>query len=214
MVAPTAAQGQAGRVQEPGKRSRARGRLLGAGAVLAGAGLFLAGLSLGLVMNSPPWETGAQGASEQSAGAGAPGSEGGTEPSGEPEEPASGDRELDPAEGVPRFSQAHEGDWEGVADNGAVVELQTQEGDQSGELDIDLDDCEAVLNLSASTDRGYDAVVSFDSTEPARCVLTRSEQLEEQVAVIVEGDTMAIDFFGEGDVGGEPVTTLSLARVD
>jgi len=214
MVAPTAAQGQAVGAKGPRKRSRARGWLLGTGAVLAGAGLFLAGLSLGLGMNAPPWQADFQGGSEQSAGAGEPGSEGGTEPSGEPEEPASGDRDLDPAEGVPRFSQAHEGDWEGVAENGAQVELQAQEGDQSGQLDIDRDDCDTDLNLSGSTDRGYDAVVSFDSMEPGQCVLTQSAQLDEQVAVIVDGDTMAIDFFDEGDVGGEPVTTLSLARVD
>lgn len=210
MVAPTAAQGQAAQAEGPRKRSRARGWLLGAGAVLAGAGLFLAGLSLGGGVDDPPWG----GGSEQSAGAGDPGSEGGSEPSGEPEEPASGDRDLDPAEGVPRFSQAHEGDWEGVADNGALVELQAEEGDQTGQLDIDRDDCDTDLDLSASTDRGYDAVVSFDSMEPAQCVLTQSMQLDEQVAVIVDGDTMAIDFFEEGDVGGEPATTLSLARVE
>lgn len=213
MVAPTAAQGQA--AQAEGKRSRARGWLLGAGAVLAGAGLFLAGLSLGGGFDGLPGGVGSQEGSEQSAGAGDPGSEGGTEPSGEPEEPASGDRDLDPAEGVPRFSQAHEGDWEGVAENGAQVELQTQEGDQSGQLDIDRDDCDTDLNLSGSTDRGYDAVVAFDSMDqPAQCVLTQSMQLDEQVAVIVDGDTMAIDFFEDGDVGGEPAATLSLARVD
>lgn len=205
MVAPTTAQGQSAQAEEPRKRSRARGWLLG-----AGAGLFLAGLSLGGGVGDPPWDAG----SGQSPGSDGPGSEGGTEPSEEPEGPASGDRDLDPAEGVPRFSQAHEGDWEGVAENGALVELQTQEGDQSGQLDIDRNDCDTDLDLSASTDRGYDAVVSFDSMEPAQCVLTQSVQLDEQVAVIVDGETMAIDFFEEGDVGGEPVTTLSLARVD
>lgn len=222
MVAPNSAQQPGASRQGQKKRSGARGWLIGAGAVLAGAGLFLAGLSLGGGLDGLPGNAGnsenenAQIGSDQSAEG--EGEEGGgqTEPSPEPDEPASGDRDLDPAEGVPRFSQAHEGDWEGVAANGALVEFQTQEGDQSGQLDIDRDDCDTDLNLSGSTDRGYDGVVSFTETdsEADECLLTGSGDVDEQVAVIVDGDTMAIDFFEEGDVGGEPVTTLSLARTD
>ncbi|WP_033353017.1 serine/threonine-protein kinase [Nocardiopsis xinjiangensis] len=217
MVAPTAAQTQAraqtARAQEPAKRSRVRGWLLGAGAVVAGAALFLAGLSLGGGTGVLP----GNGNSGQSAGADDSDSENGAEPSGEPEDPGSGDRDLDPAEGVPRFSQAHEGDWEGVAENGALVELQTQEGDRSGELEVGDDgDCHTDLDLSTSTDRGYEAVVDFPGTMegPSDCLLPDFAPLSTQVAVIVDGETMAVDFFDEDDIGGEPVTTLSLARVD
>ncbi|MBE3001293.1 serine/threonine protein kinase [Nocardiopsis sp. HNM0947] len=218
MVDPNAAQQPGATAAAPKKRSGARGWLIGAGAVVAGAALFLAGLSLGGGLDGLTNDPGnTQVGSDQSA-AGDPGEEGQgqAEPSEEPDEPASGDRELDPAEGVPRFSQAHEGDWEGVADNGALVELQTQEGDQTGQLDIDHEDCDTDLNLSGSTDRGYNGVVSFESTDSDadQCLLTQPGTVDEQVAVIVDGDTMAIDFFEQGDAGGEPVTTLSLARTD
>ncbi|WP_040704108.1 serine/threonine-protein kinase [Nocardiopsis salina] len=216
MVDPNAAQQPGATAVAQKKRSGARGWLIGAGAVAAGVALFLAGLSLGGGLDGLDGAPGnAQVGSDQSAsGEEGDAQEDPSEEPQEPDEPASGDRDLDPAEGVPRFSQAHEGDWEGVAENGALVELQADEGDQSGQLDIDRDDCDTDLNLSGATDRGYNGVVSFEASSPGQCVLTQPAQLDEQVAVIVDGDTMAIDFFEEGDAGGEPVTTLSLARTD
>ncbi|PSK97076.1 serine/threonine protein kinase [Murinocardiopsis flavida] len=181
-------------VAPPARRATPGRWVLGAGAAVLVLALVVGAVLLGRYLGAEDGAPAADGPSSADGGS------------------AGADGEVSTPPDIPRFTEEQAGSWEGVDDNGELVELSTTAGERIGRLAYPESEyaqyCDAPVKLTGPIDRGYHAAVSLSELCLGGMLSAKSSE------VYFDGAAVTIDLYDTKRPEGDPVQQLRLKRSD